>query len=267
MNHSTGHAYAARIKNGYRGTFCDRDGHTGDWCHMNPDKPDNHLPEAILDQLRLNAIEKPKRSGKSSQKVSKVEIAGVTNENSSMVPPTTSCVETYADCSSTAQFFLCVSAFVPDTLMDITHKTIELAYITNVNAMQQEDVKIPFQDVNIRLSEVMRVPNLGYKLVSVGRFADKGIQSQLYDREFSLQYEDGFEIGRGSRRYRSGLYTLSHHEYHTDTHKMLTANSNHKSLFWLFQLAHMNEHDLRKVNQRVEELATMQRLEEVHLPF
>lgn len=74
-----------------------------------------------------------------------------------------------SDSGSTAHFFCSVSAFVPDTLIDIYHKTIELADKTTVTAMQQGNVKIPFRGRNIRFSELLLVPNLGYDLVSVCR--------------------------------------------------------------------------------------------------
>lgn len=63
--------------------------------------------------------------------------------------------------------------------MDLPHKTIELADDTTDTALQLGYFLLPFQDVHIGLSEVFLVPNLEYYLVSVGRVADKGIQSRF----------------------------------------------------------------------------------------
>lgn len=135
---------------------------------MNSDKPDNHLPKAILYQLKLNAVAKPKTAVESSQRTLEVSIAGLANTKSSVVPPATSCVETYAHSGATAHFSCSVSAFVSDTLIDIPHKTIERAGNTTVTAMKYEDDIIPFLNVNIGVSVVLHIPNLGYNFVSAG---------------------------------------------------------------------------------------------------
>ena len=39
------------------------------------------------------------------------------------------------------------------------------------------EVVLPFEHANIRLQNVLYIPNLGYNLVSTGKLADNGIQS------------------------------------------------------------------------------------------
>lgn len=128
---------------------------------MNPVNPDNGLLQAILHQLRLHAVAKPKLSGQSAEKASKVEMAGVANAKSLVITPTTSCIGISVQIVAIAHLFSSVAAFVPDTSMEIPHKTIEHADNTMVNAMQQRDAIILFRNVNIIFSEKVLVPNLG----------------------------------------------------------------------------------------------------------
>lgn len=80
LNDPAGHLYAAGSEAGYHWASCDRGCHTHDRCHMNPDHSHNYLPRAILKLVELKAVAEPTRSGKSSQKASKVEIARVATE-------------------------------------------------------------------------------------------------------------------------------------------------------------------------------------------
>lgn len=144
---------------------------------MNPDDPDNHLPQAISDQLLSNAVEKSKRLGKSSRKASKVEIAGVAGVMSSVVPPVRKGIDLHADRRATCHLFCSVTAFVPNTLLHIPHKVIELADNTMITAAQQQDVLLPFMNVNLRYLVKLIVLNLGYNPASVGLFAEKGTHS------------------------------------------------------------------------------------------
>lgn len=73
---------------------------------MNPDDPDNHFTQAISHQLRSNAVEKPKRSGRFSRITFRVEIAGVGPEKSSAISPVDKGIDTYANSSSTSYFFV-----------------------------------------------------------------------------------------------------------------------------------------------------------------
>lgn len=100
----TGRAYAVN-SNGYYCTFCDRDGHTSDRFHVNPDNPDNHLPKNLLEKLSLKSKDKAgsaRSGGKSSEKSSKIEIAGISIEKSTILPSAEGAMKTYADGGETS---------------------------------------------------------------------------------------------------------------------------------------------------------------------
>lgn len=267
-NESTGRAYAASSSNGYHCTFCDRDGHTSDRCHMNPDNPDNHLPKSILDKLNVTSRNKSgssKTSGKSSGKSSKIEIAGMSLEKSTVLPPSLGNMDTYADSGATSHFFCSESVFVPSSLHDVDGRKILLADNTTVTATQRGDVILPFTNANLRLTDALYVPDLEYNLVSVGRMADRGIESFFRVGDVCLTHEDGFVIGCGQRDKRSGLYTLPEPVIHDSRHA-LSARDNDLAQLWHRRLAHINPRDLQVVHKHVDGVPKLSRMEEICRP-
>lgn len=66
--------------NGYRCTFCERDGHTSDRYHINLDNPDDLLFQRVLKKLSLKDKDmggSSKSNRKLSAKSSKIEIDGM----------------------------------------------------------------------------------------------------------------------------------------------------------------------------------------------
>lgn len=81
-------------------------------------------------------------------------------------------MNTYVDSDATPPFFCSVFTIVPKTMVDISSRSIELANDTIFTVIQQGDVVLPFVEANLRLTDVLLVPNLGYNLFSVVRTAE-----------------------------------------------------------------------------------------------
>ena len=99
--------------------------------------------------------------------------------------------------------------FVQGSLTPCHARTVMLADKTSVMSTHMGEVVLPFEHANIRLQNVLYIPNLGYSLVSTGKLADNGIQSLFcrFDVRLSLQ-TNSFFIGLGSRDKTSGMYML-----------------------------------------------------------
>ena len=82
-----------------------------------------------------------------------------------------------------------------------------LADKTSVKSTYMGEVVLPFEHANIRLQNVLYIPNIGYNLVSTDKLADHGMQSlfRLSDFRLSLQ-TNSFFIGLVSRDKISGMY-------------------------------------------------------------
>ena len=83
---------------------------------------------------------------------------------------------------------------------------IALADKSTVVANQVGEVLLSFENANLRLTDVLLVPEMGYNLVSCGRLADKGIESRFSIESVSLVLvEKEFLIGSGCRQERNGI--------------------------------------------------------------
>jgi hypothetical protein len=117
-------------------------------------------------------------------------------------------------------------------------------------------VVIPFENANIRLTDVYLVPDLGFNLVSVGRLADKGIQA-IFSRDFVILQvaESGFVIGESLRDINNGLYRLPVPEIQ-DT--MLATPAMADAVLWHQRLAHVNMRDLSHAHKYADCIPTLQ---------
>ncbi len=112
------------------------------------------------------------------------------------------------DSGATAHCFHDKSAFVPGSLKSCEASN-DHAWLnaTCVVADHCGAVLIPMENANIRLTNVLFIPSLGFNLVSTGRLSDKGIESHFRRNGIKLILEsNGSVIGKGdldSTCYRS----------------------------------------------------------------
>ena len=186
--------------------FCNRRGHTKDRCFVNPDNPDNHPPKQLLEKRSASsvhanaALQNKKKAGG----FEKLEIAGMSitgNESSGPDP-----CPTFLDSGASAHCFQSSVQFVPGSLISCAPRVIALADKSTVVANQVGEVLLSFENANLRLTDVLLVPEMGYNLVSCGRLADKGIESRFSIESVSLVLvEKEFLIGSGCRQERNGI--------------------------------------------------------------
>lgn len=233
--------------------YCGKNGHVEKRCHLNPDNPDNRLPEKVLARLNGKA---PKSAGKSG----KVEIAGATVEKTTISPPNNR--RSYSDSGATAHCYHDESAFIPGSLKACEPRTIMLADETSVVTKQCGDVLMPFEFANVRLTEVLHVPSLGFNLVSVGRLADKGISSHFRRHDVQLTFETkSFLLGAGHRDPATGLYMLP--EPVPSTECTLSVTEEKHPELWHRRLAHIHSRALPKLHEHVDGVPVMNQLGEV----
>lgn len=92
-------------------------------------------------------------------------------------------------------------------------------------------------------------PSMGYNLVSTGRLADNGIESNFGRNSVRLDHESHrFHIGTGSTNSENVMYMLSeaHHGRSSD-HEMV-ASVHAEMELWHRRLAHINARDLTNVH-------------------
>lgn len=145
--------------------FCDRDGHTAERCWLNPENPNNKLPQKTKQLFAVQAVKSESDgsasgvSNKSSKKKGKVELLSATVEKTTLSPPDGDL--SYADSGATAHCFHSKSSLVPGTLQSCEEVTVLLADKTPVTASFFGDVILPFENANIRLKRVLFIPGLG----------------------------------------------------------------------------------------------------------
>lgn len=216
---STIRAFAAALKSGNIGRsikiydhhcdFCEKPGHTEDRCWLNHDNRNNKLPK----KLKKRCSDESKvafavgNDKKGSKKSGKVEIAGSIVEKSTIDPPKD--YRSYADSGATCHCFHSKSFFIPNAMKQCDNRTVMVADETSVTATEVGEVILPFTNANIRLKNVLHIPNLGYNLASTGRLADNGIESCFCQNDVRLTLEStGFLIGSGERDTISRMYML-----------------------------------------------------------
>eukprot|EP00171_Calliarthron_tuberculosum_P008425 IDg8425t1 len=223
-----------------------KDGHTEKRCHLNPDNPDNRLPQKVLDRIRVKVSNK---TSEDSKKQGKLEIVGATVEKASISPPNDR--RSYADSGATVHCFYNEFAFIAGSLKPCTPRTIMLADATPVVANKSGDVLVPLQNANIRLKEALYVPSLGFNLISVGRLSDNGIESHFRRHDMQLSLEcSGFMLGTGQRDSKNGLYMLPEPDLSVECTLSLTERKDLE--LWHRRLAHINSRDLSLLHEHVD---------------
>lgn len=199
----------------------------------------------------------------SSRMTSKVGNAEIESGKSSVLPPTFSSVDTYADSGATAHFFCSSSAFVPNTLTGIPTKTIKLGDHTTLTATQQEEAILSFSYVNLKVWDVLFVPTIEYSFVSVDWLADNSTLSLFCDPYISLQHKHGFEVGCGTRHHRHRLQTLPYPVNHSYSSMMLSASVERSSPLSQRRLAHISGQNLQMIHEHVDMAPNIKRMEEI----
>ena len=114
----------------------------------------------------------------------KLEIAGVSiADNPSSGPDL---CPTFLDRGASAHCFQSSVQFVPGSLTSCAPCVIALADKSTVVANQVGKVLLSFENANLRLTDVLLVPEMRYNLVSCGRPADKGIEFRFSSESVSL---------------------------------------------------------------------------------
>ena len=245
--------------------FCNRRGHTKDRCFVNPDNPDNHLPKQLLEKLSASsvhanaAMQNKKKAGGSE----KFEIAGMSiADNESSGPDL---CPTFLDSGASAHCFQSSVQFVPGSLTSCAPRVIALADKSTVVANQVGEVLLSFENANLRLTDVLLVPEMGYNLVSCGRLADKGIESRFSSESVSLiLVEKEFLIGSGCRQERNGMYVLPSPDVQgLPSVNALVASADSESILWHLRLAHMNFRDLQDAHKYAEGVPELKNTDEI----
>lgn len=116
---------------------------------------------------------------------------------------------TYHDSGATSHVFHSDDAFVPGSLRKCSKRTVMLTDQSSVVADRSGVVLLPFEKGEFWLKSVLLIPGLGYNLVSVGRFADNGIEFLFTRDGVQLCFRpDNFFIGHGIRDAETRLYSL-----------------------------------------------------------
>ena len=179
---STIRALAAALKSVKTGTgghekkhqcdFCGKPGHTQDRCYQNPANPDNKLPPKLREMFQDKAAA---AVAQDKSRPKKTEIAGALVDKTTLSPPKDR--RSYADSGATCHCFHSGSVFVQGSLNPCHARTVMLADKRSVTSTDMGEAVLPFEHANIRLQNVLYIPNLGYNLVSTGKLAHNGIQS------------------------------------------------------------------------------------------
>ena len=164
----------------YHCNFCSKSGHTEDRCFDNPSNPNNKLSPKIR-QMIANVVqqnssgtatgsESGSGQGKSSGKAKRVELAGTVVEKVTVAVPKNE-HGTYADSGATVHCFHSKSAFVSCSITSCDPRTVMLADKSSVISRVCGEVILPFENANVRLRNVLYIPELGYNLVWTVRLA------------------------------------------------------------------------------------------------
>lgn len=237
--------------------FCNRRGHTEANCFLNPDNPNNKLTPKMKERMMVSDDTKSRK--KPSQGVcangggSKVEIAGMAqceyekNIERTTVNAPKDC-RTYHDSGATSHVFHSDDAFVTGSIVECEPRTVLLADKSSIITSKHGEVLLPFDNVNIRLTHVLYIPGLGYNLVSVGRLADKGIESLFRSKDVELRHQSsGMIVGYGIRDGDTSLYALPNPDI-SIIHTAASVKEPDVHL-WHRRLAHMNSKDLCQVHK------------------
>ena len=259
----------------YHCDFCDKDGHTEDRCHLNPDNPNNRLPPKVRQLFASQkkkadsaaVVDVAKAASSTKGKKGKCEIAGAMVEKTTISPPRDHC--SYADSGATVHCFHSESCFVPGSLKPCESKTVLLADETPVTSNLTGEVIIPFENANIRLKDVLYIPDLGYNLVSTGRMADKGIWSLFRSTDVVLILaSENMYIGAGARNPEHGMYTLPdpivhRHENVTGSAMAVSPSTSDSVELWHRRLAHLNSRDLIILHKHVDDFPKLHLMKDV----
>lgn len=213
--------------------------------------PDNHLPPSILSKLDKSIVENnrpavPGGPGNSAGKNPKVEIAGAIFDVSSSV----SLVKTFADSGATSHGLYLETAFIPGTPQSCGTRTVVLADQRNMVCKRSGNVLLPFEDVNLRLSDVPFVPQLGYNLVSTGILAEKTISSYFCSDNVRLvPGPRDLIIGVANRDNVSSLYLLPNPMSQVVPQLAMSATTEMQTQLWHRCLAHVNILELQNVRK------------------
>ncbi|MBW5416393.1 GAG-pre-integrase domain-containing protein, partial [Pseudomonas sp. MAG002Y] len=241
--------------------FCGRTGHTEDRCYQNPSNPDNKLPPKLREMFQDKAAA---AVAQDKTRPKKTEIAGSLVEKTTLSPPKDH--RSYADSGATCHCFHSRSVFVQGSLTPCKPRHVMLADKTSVTSTHMGEVVLPFEHANIRLQNVLYIPNLGYNLVSTGKLADNGIQSlfRRFDVRLSLQTTNFF-IGLGSRDKTSGMYMLPEPvSQNTQMAMSVTSDSKFRETeLWHRRLAHINMRDLVTMHQHANDVPHLQQSDDV----
>ena len=171
-------------------------------------------------------------------------------EKTTIDPPRDLC--SYADSGATVHCFHSGSVFVPGSLTHCDARTVLLADKISVTSKRSGDVIIPFENSNVRLNGVLLIPDLGYNLVSTGRLADNGIESNLRRHDVQLFLEDNkFYVGCGKRDVNYGMYTLPHALISPPREKAMIMSPHDIAQLRHQRLAHINPCNLANVHKHV----------------
>lgn len=255
--------------------FCEKSGHVESKCFLNPNNPKNRLTPKMRAVIQSGANNFSANLGQSDP-LKKIEFAGVakgcvSNDRLLHVPESPvreasrnktaginvkSLNNTYADSGATTHMFHEEVCFVPGSLKSCSKRIIYLADRTSVTAKSYGEVLLTFEKSVLRLQDVLFVPALKYNLVSVGRLADKGIESQFTSSHLILMLQRNKSIiGTGSRDLSSGMYMLPSPAL-TNEFALKVNNENGKTLtkLWHRRLAHLNLNDLVNVHKYADDV-------------
>ena len=140
-----------------------------------------------------------------------------------------------------------------------------LADKSTVVANQVGEVLLSIENANLRLTDVLLVPEMGYNLVSCGRLADKGIESRFSSESASLiLVEKKFLIGSGCRQERNGMYVFPSLEVQGLPYvNALVASADSESILWHLRLAHMTFRDFQDAHKYAEGVPELKNIDEI----
>ena len=220
---------------------------------LNPENPNNKLTpkmKAAMSSKGKMVSSNDNNLKDSGSKKHKVELAGAVVEKTTIDPPKD--FRTYADSGATIHCFFNRDAFVPGTLTSCSERSVEFADKTSANANLWGQVLIAFDQVDIRLHNVLYVPSMAYNLVSIGRLADNGIESLFRREDVLLKLEtNNITVGRGIRDPDSKLYVFAN-DIAVNVLKVSDVINSSDTMLWHQRLAHINMQDLSLVHKHVD---------------
>lgn len=134
---------------------------------------------------------------------------------------------------------------------------------TSVKSTRCGEVISSFVNANLRLKEARLVLNLGYSLVSTGRWAGNNIEWQFSISKGWVIFNQHVFIGRGKRDPETGTGILPETITHQTENHSVAGRTHSETLLWHWRLAHINAMDVLQIHKHADGVPALEQMADI----